>query len=206
MKLKTLVLASALFATTVAWANVELSPLFVQLSDAMAESKKGEFAKSSQILTALQQDFAKITEQHSLKLPVNEAIQHAISTPDAAHLETLAKALYAFEKAQNPVDHRAKQHDFLAKMNPLYAQLQQATQTNHLAEIKKAARHFGKNWAKHEKSLREISLHHYGQFERSLGLMRIAITSENPDLDKIKESVAELGRVMADFNQFQIPP
>lgn len=204
MKLKTLVLVSALFSTTVAWANVELSPLFVQLSDAMAESKKGEFAKSSQILTALQQDFAKITEQHSLKLPVNEAIQHAISTPDATHLETLAKALYAFEKAQNPVDHRAKQHDFLAKMNPLYVQLETAVKSKDIWQIKLAYRDVGLNWVKQEKTVREISLKHYGQFERILGLLRIALKVEKPELDKIEKRVAELGQLMADFNHLKI--
>lgn len=205
MKFKILVLASALFSATAVWAKVDVGPLFVQLSDAMAESKKGEIAKSREILTALQQDFTKLSEQHSIKdTQVNEVIQYAIATPNVPHLEALAKTLYAFEKTQNPTDYAIKHRDFIQQMMPLYTQLQQATYSEHLSEIKKAARNFGKNWAKHEKAVREISLTHYGKFERSLGLMRIAITAENPELEKIKTRVAELGEVMADFNQFEV--
>ncbi|QIM66689.1 Fe2+/Pb2+ permease [Mannheimia granulomatis] len=205
MKFKTLVLVSALFAVTSVWPKVDVSPLFVQLSDAMAESKQGKFAKSSQILTALQQDFTKISEQHSLKdEQVEGAIQNAIIDPNAKHLEDLAKALYRFEKAQNPVDHQAKHQDFLAKMNPLYAELDTAVKSKDIWKIKLAYREVGLNWVKQEKAVREISLKHYGQFEKILGLLRINLKEENPPLDKIEERVAELGKLMTDFNQFKI--
>lgn len=41
MKLKALVLIPLLFSSTGLLAKVNVSPLFVQLSDAMAESKRG---------------------------------------------------------------------------------------------------------------------------------------------------------------------
>ena len=44
----------------VAYAKVETGHLFVHLSDAMAEVKKGESATSQPYLTALQQDFEAI--------------------------------------------------------------------------------------------------------------------------------------------------
>ncbi|QLB14688.1 hypothetical protein A6B39_04090 [Mannheimia granulomatis] len=205
MRFKTLVLATSLLSAPTLWAKVDVSPLFVQLSDAMAESKQGKFAKSSQILTALQQDFTKIGEQYSLKdEQVEGAIQNAIADPNDKHLESLAKALYAFEKAQNPVDHHAKHQDFLAKLNPLYAELDAAVKSQDIWKIKLAYREVGLNWVKQEKAVREISLKHYGQFERILGLLRINLKEENPPLDKIGERVAELGKLMADFNQFKI--
>lgn len=205
MRFKTLVLASALLSTTTLWAKVEVSPLFVQLSDAMAESKKGEFAKSSKILTALQQDFLKLTEQNKLQdEQVNDAIQQAIANPNATQLETLAKSLYRFEKAHNPVDHRTQHKTFLATMNPLYAALDTAVKSKDIWKIKLAYREVGLNWVKQEKAVREISLKHYGQFERTLGLLRISLKEENPELAKIEERVAELGKLMADFNQFKV--
>lgn len=89
-------------------------------------------------------------------------------------------------------------------MTPLYHKLQRAVQTKELKQIRVAARYFGKNWAKYEKTIREMSLTHYGKFERSLELMRIAITAEKPDMAKIERRVAELGKVMAKFSQFKV--
>lgn len=205
MKLKPLVFIPLLFCASSAFAKVDVSPLFVQLSDAMAESKKGEIAKSQQNLTALQQDFLKLEQKNSEKGElVNTALEQAIKTPDSPHLETLARALYAFEKEQNPVDHQGKHQDFVSKMHPLYETLAQAVKTKDIWKIKVAYRDVGLNWVKQEKAMREISLKHYGQFERTLGLLRITLKEDNPELAKIEERVAELGKLMADFNQFKV--
>ncbi|HGO5822622.1 TPA: Fe2+/Pb2+ permease [Mannheimia haemolytica] len=205
MKLKTLVLIPLLFSSTLLLAKVNVSPLFVQLSDAMAESKKGEFAKSSQNLTALQHDFEQITQHDSLAgVEVQTALKKAIETPNAENLESLSKKLYAFEKEQNPSGYAEKHQDFVAKMTPLYAELAQTVPTQEITKIKWAAYQFGKNWVKQEKAVREISLTHYGKFERVLGLMRINLNAEKPDMAKISELVSELGVVMADFNQVKV--
>ncbi|MDD0824900.1 Fe2+/Pb2+ permease [Mannheimia sp. AT1] len=205
MKLKKLWLIPLLFSSATTFAKVDVSPLFIQLSDAMAEMKKGEFAKSQQNLTALEQSFLNIEQNDSTAgVLVKEALDKAIKTPNADNLETLAKNLYAFEKEQNPVDYRKKQQEFIEKMTPLYVELNLATQTKEIDKIKQAARNFGKNWAKYEKSVREMSLTHYGQFERILGLMRIVVTAEKPDLLKIEERVTELGNIMQEFSQFVI--
>lgn len=205
MKLKKLWLIPLLFSSATAFTKVDVSPLFIQLFDAMAEMKKGEFAKSQQNLTALEQSFLNIEQNDSTAgILVKDALDKAIKTPNADNLETLAKNLYAFEKEQNPVDYRKKQQEFIEKMTPLYVELNLATQTKEIDKIKQAARNFGKNWAKYEKSVREMSLTHYGQFERTLGLMRIAVTAEKPDIAKIEDRVAELGMTMAEFNQFQV--
>ncbi|WP_150539716.1 Fe2+/Pb2+ permease [Actinobacillus vicugnae] len=203
MKFKIALLLSLLSTTTLA--KVDVSPLFIQLSDAMAYAKKGEIAKSQQNLTALQQDFIKFESHHSnAGKSVEQALSQALKTTDENTLATLSKSLYAFEKEQNPVDYAAKHQAFVAQMPPLYEKLQQAVQTKNIGNIKKAARNFGMNWAKHEKAVREISLSHYGQFERSLGLMRIAVTAENPEMAKVETRVAELGEAMKAFSQFQM--
>ncbi|HDV7284262.1 TPA: Fe2+/Pb2+ permease [Mannheimia haemolytica] len=205
MKLKTLVLIPLLFSSTVLLAKVNVSPLFVQLSDAMAESKKGEFAKSSENLTALQHNFQQISQHNSpVGNEVQTALKKAIESPSAEHLENLAKKLYAFEKEQNPSGYAEKHQDFVAKMTPLYTELAQTVPTQEIAKIKWAAYQFGKNWVKQEKAVREISLTHYGKFERILGLMRINLNAEKPDIEKISKLVSELGVVMAEFKQVKV--
>ncbi|QLD33013.1 Fe2+/Pb2+ permease [Mannheimia varigena] len=205
MKLKPRLFIPLLFASSSTLAKVDVSPLFVQLSDAMAESKKGEIAKSQQNLTALQQRFLNFEQNDSIAgVQVKHSLEAAIDSPNAETLEQLAKNLYAFEKEQNPVNYGAKHQDFIEKMTPLYAELKLATQEKDLTRIKKAARQFGRNWAKHEKAVREISLIHYGKFERILGLMRIAVNTEKPDLIKIDKLAEELGVVMAEFNQVEV--
>ncbi|WGE34616.1 Fe2+/Pb2+ permease [Actinobacillus genomosp. 1] len=204
MTLKKLIIIPLLFASSITLAKVDVSPLFVQLSEAMAELKKGDIAKSQQNLTALQQAFNQFQVDSKESKNVTNALNQAINTTDVANLENVAKHLYRFEKAQNPVDYAAKQQTFVKQMTPLYQNLQRAVQTKELKQIRMAARHFGKNWAKYEKPIREMSLTHYGKFERSLGLMRIAITAEKPDMTKIEQRVAELGKVIAEFNQFKV--
>lgn len=205
MKLKPLLFISLLFCANSAFTKVDVSPLFVQLSDAMAESKKGEIAKSQQNLTALQQRFFNLEQNDSMAgTEVKTALQAAIDNPNTETLEQLAKNLYAFEKEQNPVNYGAKHQDFIEKMTPLYVELEAATQSKELTSIKKAARQFGRNWAKHEKAVREISLKHYGQFERVLGLMRISVNAEKADLNTIAKLVSELGATMAAFNQLEV--
>ncbi|VTR41726.1 high-affinity Fe2+/Pb2+ permease [Actinobacillus pleuropneumoniae] len=65
MTLKKLIIIPLLFASSITLAKVDVSPLFVQLSEAMAELKKGEVTKSQQNLTALQQAFNQFEAYHS---------------------------------------------------------------------------------------------------------------------------------------------
>ncbi|WP_018651913.1 hypothetical protein [Actinobacillus capsulatus] len=204
MAFKKLIIIPLFFASSVTLAKVDVSSLFVQLSEAMAELKKGEIAKSQQNLTALQQAFNQFQVDSEASKDVTDALNQAIKTTDLAHLENVAKHLYRFEKEQNPVDYEAKHQTFVKQMTPLYQNLQLAVQTKDIKQIRIAARHFGKNWAKYEKPVREMSLTHYGKFERTLGLMRIAITAEKPNMAKIEQRVAALGEVMAEFSQFKV--
>lgn len=205
MKVRNWLVISLLFSANNVLAKVDVSPLFVQLSDAMAEIKKGEIAISQQNLTALQQQFLNFEQNDSIAgIQVKHSLKAAIDSPNTETLEQLAKNLYAFEKEQNPVNYGAKHKNVIEKMTPLYVELKLATQEKNLTSIKKAARQFGRNWAKHEKAVREISLTHYGRFERILGLMRIAVNTEKPDLIKIDKLAEELGVVMAEFNQVEV--
>lgn len=80
-----------------AYAKVETGSLFVHLSDAMAEIKQGEIAKSTPYLTALQHEFESFPSHSSpAGQAVSSALKFAKQQPDLSRLEQLSKALYAF--------------------------------------------------------------------------------------------------------------
>ncbi|EER47286.1 FTR1 family iron permease [Actinobacillus minor NM305] len=184
----------------VAYAKVETGHLFVHLSDAMAEVKKGESAKSQPYLTALQQDFEAIpSHQSQAGQAVSSSLKIAIAQPDLAHFEQLSKDLYAFEKEQNPVDYEQKRQQFAKRVMPVYQKLLQAAQQQDLDAVQQAYKRFNQTWTLNEKVVRETSLGHYGQIETAMTLLRIAMLSEPANFPEMQTQAVKLGDALADF-------
>ena len=184
----------------VAYAKVETGHLFVHLSDAMAEVKKGENAKSQPYLTALQQEFEAFpSHQSQAGQAVSSSLKMAIAQPDLAHFEQLSKALYAFEKEQNPVDYEQKRQQFAKRVTPVYQKLLQATQQQDLDAVQQAYKRFNQTWTLNEKVVRETSLGHYGQIETAMTLLRIAMLSEPANFPEMQTQAVKLGDALADF-------
>lgn len=184
-----------------AYAKVETSSLFVHLSDAMAAVKQNEMAKSEPFLTALQQEFEAIPSHHSKAgQAVSSALNFAKSSPTLENFEQLSKALYAFEKEQNPVDYAQQRQKFAKRVSPVYQQLLKAVQTHNLDDAQTAFKQFNRTWTANEKVVRETSLGHYGQIETAMTLLRIAMLSEPANFAEMEKQAADLGQSLADFN------
>ncbi|AUI65726.1 MULTISPECIES: FTR1 family protein [Glaesserella] len=183
-----------------AYAKVETSHLFVHLSDAMAEVKRGEAAKSQPYLTALQQEFVAIPSHNSQAgQAVSSALNFAISEPNLDNFEQLSKALYAFEKEQNPVDYEQKRQQFAKRVMPVYQKLLQAVQQQDLEAVQQGYKRFNQTWTLNEKIVRETSLGHYGQIETAMTLLRIAMLSEPANFAEMQTQAVKLGESLADF-------
>lgn len=184
-----------------AYAKVETSSLFVHLSDAMAAVKQNEMAKSEPFLTALQQEFEAIPSHHSKAgQAVSSALNFAKSSPTLENFEQLSKALYAFEKEQNPVDYAQQRQKFAKRVSPVYQQLLKAVQAHNLDDVQTAFKQFNRTWTANEKVVRETSLGHYGQIETAMTLLRIAMLSEPANFTEMEKQAADLGQSLADFN------
>lgn len=184
-----------------AYAKVETSSLFVHLSDAMAAVKQNEIAKSEPFLTALQQEFEAIPSHHSKAgQAVSSALNFAKSSPTLENFEQLSKALYAFEKEQNPVDYAQQRQKFAKRVSPVYQQLLKAVQTHNLDDVQTAFKQFNRTWTANEKVVRETSLGHYGQIETAMTLLRIAMLSEPANFAEMEKQAADLGQSLADFH------
>lgn len=182
------------------FAKTDASPLFIHLSDAMGEAKKGNEAKILDNLTALSSDFQSL-ESHSSTMgkQVTLSLKTAIADPNLANLETLSKSLYAFEKEQNPIDYTAKRQQFTKRVLPIYQQLNQAIKANDLEGILNAYKRFNTTWTLNEMVVRDTSLGHYGQIETEMALFRVAMLAEPADFNEMQHQADLLGATLNDF-------
>ncbi|WP_373819368.1 FTR1 family protein [Glaesserella sp.] len=190
----------SLMLSVCAYANVETGHLFVHLSDAMEQVKRGENTKSQPYLTLLQQEFLAIPTHNShAGQAVSSALNFAISQPTLENFEQLSKALYTFEKEQNPIDYSQKRQQFAKRVMPVYQQLHKAVLAKDINEIQTIYKRFNNTWTANEKVVRETSLGHYGQIETAMSLMRIAMLSEPPNFIEIEKQSRLLGISLEDF-------
>lgn len=183
-----------------AYAKVETSSLFVHLSDAMESVKQGEVAKSEPYLTALAQEFEAIPSHNS---EAGQAVSSALNLARSAHtlenFEQLAKALYRFEKEQNPVDYAQQRQKFTKRVLPVYHQLTEAIRATDLNGVQTAFKQFNTTWTANEKVVRETSLGHYGQIETAMTLLRVAMLSEPANFAQMQTQAVALGDALNDF-------
>ncbi|MCK3656933.1 iron permease [Pasteurellaceae bacterium Macca] len=183
-----------------AFAKVETGHLFVQLSDAMAMVKQGESEKAQPYLQAIKTDFYALENHTSVAgKSVDLALKSAMETPNLAEFEALSKALYAFEKEQNPVDYTQKRQQFAKRVLPIYQQLNKAIEEQSLEAMQSAYSRFNATWSANEKVVRETSLGHYGQIETAMTFLRIAMLAEPINQPEMRHQAQVLGDALTDF-------
>lgn len=189
-----------LFLSQPAIAALNVSHLFVTLSDTMSAVKTEDPDQAKAHLQQLEQDFQALPAHQSEKgQQVSQALHQAIAAPNLAQLEQLSKALVAFEKEQNPVDYAAKRQQFAKRVMPVYQQLDEAIQTQNLEEIQTVYKRFNNTWTVNEMAVRESSIGHYGQIETAMSLMRIAMLSEPVNYAEMEKQSAALKSALLDF-------
>lgn len=182
-------------------AKVETGILFVHLSDAMAEVKRGEQAQSQPYLLKLEEAFHAIPGHGSAAgQAVDFSLKSAKNQPNEATFEALSKALLVFEKEQNPVDYAEKRRQFAKRMMLVYKALREAIQTQQSEAVQTAYKRFNTTWTVNEKVVRETSLGHYGQIETAMTLLRIAMLSDPINWAEMNIQAQLLGNALTEFN------
>lgn len=183
-----------------AQAAANTSPLYIELSDAMSAVKQNNPAAAAPHLQTLQQQFSALDNHDSpAGQKVSAALDAAIAKPDEAHLETLSRALYAFEKEQNPVDYVAARQTFAKRVMPVYDQLNDAVVAHNLEDVQTIYKRFNSTWTLNEKIVRETSLGHYGQIENAMAFLRVAMLAEPPNYPEMEKQAKLLGDALNDF-------
>ena len=187
--------------------KLNLSPIFINLSDAMAAIKANDTSKAKDTLAQIQTAFDAIdatAKNSTLGQQTSQAIGQAISNPTEANLSAVSNALYAFEKEQNPVDYSAKRKEFAKKMVPAYDNLNQVIQraaATDVEALRAAYNQFNAVWLGNERVVRNTSMGHYGKIETSMALMRVAIETQPINMAQIKTQSAALKDAIDSYNK-----
>ena len=88
---------------------------------------------------------------------------------------------------------------------PDFGKAERAEQANtlfeHLAsELQQAYQQFNNVWLSNERVVRNTSMGHYGAIETAMALMRVAIESSPPNIDKIKQQSLHLKTALDSYN------
>ena len=187
--------------------KLNLSPIFINLSDAMAAIKANDASKAKGTLLQIQTAFDAIdatAKNSTLGQQTSQAIGQAISNPTEANLSAVSNALYAFEKEQNPVDYSTKRKEFAKKMVPAYDNLNQVIQRaapTDVEALRAAYNQFNAVWLGNERVVRNTSMGHYGKIETPMALMRVAIETQPINMAQIKTQSAALKDAIDSYNK-----
>lgn len=173
----------------------DYSDLYISISDAIMETKKGDDAAAEAALREFKENWQGHSSESKLSSEIDDALQDAMDADAAVRgqeLSRLSKALHALEKEENPVDEQAEREKFGEMMEPALADLQQAVDSGSLEQMEEANRQFIATWTKNERPVREQNITAYGAIETSMAFMRISLAEENPDLSLLKSQYEEL--------------
>ena len=184
--------------------KINLSPLFIQLSDAMSAVKENNSTQAKQNLVEIQQQFEAI-EQHNSPAgkTVLLSLSEALDDTDIAHLNQLSIALLAFDKEQHPLDIAQQKQRFKKRIVPAFEHWQQVVTENKLSpdieQLKQQYRLFNGIWTKNERLVRDVDMAYYGKIETALAPLRVAIETEPLDYQRIESNTAKIAAQFDDF-------
>ena len=184
--------------------KINLSPLFIQLSDAMSAVKENNTLQAKQDLNAIQEQFIAI-EQHNSSAGKNVllSLSDALNNTDIEHLNQLSVALLAFDKEQHPLDIAQQKQRFKKRIVPAFEHWQQVATENKLSpdieQLKQRYRLFNGIWTKNERLVRDVDMAYYGKIETALALLRVAIETEPLDYQRIESNTAKIATQFDDF-------
>ncbi|MCL6573431.1 MAG: FTR1 family iron permease [Bacillus sp. (in: Bacteria)] len=106
-------------------------------------------------------------------------------------LSALSSALVQYDQEQNPQD-KAKGKEQVMRLLPLINHFTEAIEKETPALLPAEYKTLQKQWIASEKAVHEESIALYGNIEKYMALLRIAITQEPADLEKAKLNLANL--------------
>lgn len=195
-----------LLAPAHAWAADEQSfgSFYVSITDAIMSTQNGDDEKAISAIEAFQKDWQQVpvtegNESKEITKAIDKAMAATTSEQRLVALTALSNALTAYEKAENPVDEKAQQKEFLQAMGPFVADLKAAVATDSKDEIQEAYSVFLAGWGKNERVVQAQNIAAYGQIETQMSFMRISLAEDEFNVAVFKEQVDALEQTIQDF-------
>ncbi|OBW92237.1 FTR1 family iron permease [Gallibacterium salpingitidis] len=184
--------------------KINLSPLFIQLSDAMSAVKESNPEQAKQDIEQIQQQFIAIPQHTSpAGKVVLEQLTKTIANTDIEQLNQLSVALLAFDKEQHPLDIAEQKKLFKKRIVPAFDHWQKVI-TEQKAQpdvevLKQQYRLFNSIWTKNERTVRDVDMSYYGKIETALALLRVAIETEPLDYQRVEQNTQKIATQFDDF-------
>lgn len=193
-----------LATVTMAETKFNLSPLFIQLSDAMSAVKENNPEQAKQEIEQIQQQFIAIPEHTSpAGKIVLEQLTKALDTADLSDLNALSSALLAFDKEQHPLDIEQQKKLFKKRIVPAFEHWQKVVAENKGQPdsnvLQQQYRLFNGIWVKNERLVRDVDMNYYGKIETALALLRVAIETEPLDYQRVEQNTQKIATQFTDF-------
>ncbi|MFC0322789.1 FTR1 family protein [Gallibacterium melopsittaci] len=181
-----------------------LSPLFIQLSDAMSAVKESNPEQAKQDIEQIKQQFLAIPEHTSpAGQVVLEKLTDALETTKIEQLNALSSAMLAFDKEQHPLDVNEQKQRFKKRIVPAFTHWQTIVAENKaqpdITILKQQYRLFNGIWTKNERLVRDVDMSYYGKIETSLALLRVAIETEPLDYQRVEQHTQKIADQFTDF-------
>ena len=188
-----------LMSATSIFAKVDLSELFVNVTEASLAVEKGQQEEATKWVAQIKQDFLALEQPNS---EAGKAVQKALELPTPiteTSLVKLSTALLAYEKEQNPVDEVAGRKKLEQRILPTLDAIQTAIKSEDLAQTKEAYKQFNTAWTANEAVIRDTDSAYYGKIETSVALLRSATEVEPVDFATIQTHYQTLNQAIRDY-------
>lgn len=195
---------SLISSSAIAADKINLSPFFIQLSDAMGAVKEGRVEQAKQDIAEIKQQFLAI-EQHTSEAGkvVQTQLERTLTHPDLEQLTALSSALLAFDKEQHPLDINEQKSLFKKRVIPAFRHWEKVVVDNQAKPdveiLKQQYRLFNSIWTRNERTVRNVDMSYYGRIETSLALLRVAIETDPLDYARIAQMTQKINRQFDDF-------
>ncbi len=176
------------------YAEEGYSNLFISVGDALMKTKAEDWPAVEVLIEQLSDDWALLdqstsTEAVQVEKKIEPLYKVAKKKDKQLMLDALvdvSHALVALEKEQNPVDEKAQRTTFEEAFRPAVVDLKNAVEAENVEEANMQYKNTLSIWGKNELIVREQSIAYYGKIETQLGFLRIALSQDEQDFDKMR--------------------
>lgn len=175
--------------------------LFVLIGDSLMKAKDGDVAVVSSNMEQFAADWKAIKKEdikQAKKVDQELKEVQSLLAKGSVDKETLAKSLSSlssavvlYEEEQNPQD-KEKAKEQVKQLLPLISTMESSIEKGETSSLKGQYQKILNQWTASEKLVHDESIAAYGNIEKYMALVRIAITQEPADMQKAKENLEQL--------------
>ncbi|WP_462408759.1 FTR1 family iron permease [Neobacillus sp. Marseille-QA0830] len=195
-----------LFQPAAAAANHD--ELFVLIGDSLMKAKEGDretVAKNINQFAELWNSIRKPESKQAKKVDQElKEVQRSLADGNTANeelsegLSALSSSVVLYDEEQNPVD-KAKGREQVQQLLPLISQLSQSIKTGNQTALTSQYQAILNQWNTSEKIVHDESIAAYGNIEKYMALIRIAITQDPADITGAEQNTALLKQEVENF-------